>query len=166
MNILFILLFIHPWDVILGNSYILSSKYPQYRQDYLVWIDYSKPIDTERLYLVNLKDSCIEFSSKVSHARLSGEYLAKDFSNVEGSKKSSLGLYLTENLYQGRHGLSLRIIGLTPGQNTNAYKRNIVFHSTNGSKTIWSWGCFSTSPEINDKMLPLIDKGCLVWVTN
>lgn len=150
----------------MNNCYTISSKHPQYRNDYMVWIDYSKPIDQERLYLVNLKDSCIEFVTKVSHARSSGEYFARDFSNDIGSKKSSLGLYVTQELYTGKHGLSLRIQGLTPGENTNARQRNIVFHSTRGAKTIWSWGCFSTSPKINDYMLPLIDKGRLVWVTD
>src|SRR5439155_23352579 len=49
------------------------------------------------------------------------------FSNVEGSNKSSLGIYLTAELYQGKHGLSMKLDGMEP-TNSNARKRAIVMH--------------------------------------
>ena len=51
------------------------------------------------------------------------------FSNKGGSEMSSLGFYRTApTTYTGKHGLSLRLVGLDPGFNTNAESRAVVVH--------------------------------------
>lgn len=64
--------------------------------------------------------------------------------------KSSLGVYRTAETYQGKHGYSLRLDGLSPGQNSNARKRAIVVHGADYAsprhlrkydKLGRSWGC-------------------------
>ncbi len=68
------------------------------------------------------------YSSVVSHGRNSGENYATSFSNQNGSYKSSLGFYLTENTYQGGNGYSLILNGLEKGINDKAKERSIVVH--------------------------------------
>jgi hypothetical protein len=41
---------------------------------------------------------------------------------------TSLGLFVTDATYVGRNGYSLRLHGLEPGVNDNAYDRAIVMH--------------------------------------
>ena len=54
--------------------------------------------------------------------------MASQFSNTEESHQSSLGFYVTDDTYFGKHGLSLRLKGLDKGLNTNALARAIVVH--------------------------------------
>ena len=74
-------------------------------------VDFSKSIDEDRLYIVNTKTAKIEMTSIVSYAWKSGTLYATNFSNVNKSKKSSLGAYLTEDTYYGRFSYSLRLKG-------------------------------------------------------
>lgn len=125
-------------------------------------VDYSKSIVSERLYLVNTKTQKIEMTSVVSHAWNSGFMHANNFSNQEGSLKSSLGAYVTENTYYGNYGYSLVLQGLDK-TNSNAKKRKIIFHSTKKMKTKWSWGCFALPEKNTRKIIDLIKGGCLVY---
>ena len=126
-------------------------------------IDYSKSIVSERLYLVNTKTHKIEMTSVVSHAWKSGLNYATNFSNEEGTLKSSLGAYFTENTYYGTYGYSLVLNGLDK-TNSNAKKRKIIFHSTKKMKTKWSWGCFALPEKNTRKIIDMIKGGCLVYV--
>lgn len=130
---------------------------------YVVVIDYSKPIDSERLYVVDMKTSTIVLKSIVSHARNSGIEYAVNYSNEVGTLKSSLGCYKTSTTYYGDFGYSLIIKGLDR-ENSNAEKRHIIFHSNKKVKSKWSWGCFATPESINRKLINMIKDGCLVVV--
>ena len=83
-------------QTIVDRAIAIQKKYKVTNNKYVVMIDYSKPIDEERLYIVNTKSSKIEMISIVSHGVNSGKAYATDFSNVIGSYKSSLGAYSTE----------------------------------------------------------------------
>ncbi len=50
------------------------------------------------------------------------------YSNEPGSRRSSIGLFVTRDTYVGRHGRSLRLDGLEPGVNDLARERRIVMH--------------------------------------
>ena len=67
------------------------------------------------------------------HGKNSGGNYATSFSNENGSHKSSLGFYLTENTYQGRNGYSLILNGLEKGINDLAKQRAIVIHGASYS---------------------------------
>lgn len=98
------------------------------RKPILTIIDYSKPSTQRRLFVIDVKRHKLLYHTWVSHGRNSGERDARQFSNQFNSMKSSLGVYRTAETYQGKHGYSLRLDGLSPGQNSNARKRAIVVH--------------------------------------
>ena len=66
------------------------------------------------------------YNTYVAHGRNSGNEFATVFSNESSSNKSSLGFYATGEIYQGKHGESLRLDGLEAGINNNARSRAIV----------------------------------------
>ena len=92
---------------IVDKAISIQKKYKVPNDKYVVMVDFSKSILEERLYVVNTKTAQIEMTSIVSHAWNSGSIYASNFSNVNKSKKSSLGAYLTEDTYYGRFGYSL-----------------------------------------------------------
>ena len=148
---------------IVDKAVTIQKKYKVTNDKYVVMIDYSKSILSERLYLVNTKTHKIEMTSVVSHAWNSGLNYATNFSNEEGTLKSSLGAYVTENTYYGTYGYSLVLNGLDK-TNSNAKKRKIIFHSTKKMKTKWSWGCFALPEKNTRKIIDKIKGGCLVYV--
>lgn len=105
-------------------------------KDYITIVDFTKPSTLKRCHVIDLRTGQVE-SFLCSHARNTGENFAEHFSNVPNSNKSSLGIYLTAELYQGKHGLSMRLDGMEP-TNSNVRKRDIVMHGADyvSQKTI------------------------------
>ena len=153
-------------DGILSMAREKLGKYKVTNNRYVVIIDYSKSIDEERLYLVDINKNKIILKSTVSHGVNSGGKYGTKFSNIDGSLQSSLGGYKTGIIYNGKYGRSLVLDGLDDGINSNARSRYIVFHSNKKMRTKWSWGCFATPDNINDKLINIIKDGCLVYVHN
>lgn len=89
-----------------------SEKIDRKNKDILTLIDFSKPSTAERMVVLDIRQKRILYTSLVSHGKNSGGNYATSFSNENGSHKSSLGFYLTENTYQGRNGYSLILNGL------------------------------------------------------
>ena len=81
----------------------------------LTLIDFTKSSTEKRLFVFDMEQKKMLYSSVVSHGKNSGENYATSFSNEVGSYKSSLGFYLTGNTYQGRNGYSLLLDGLEKG---------------------------------------------------
>jgi len=137
----------------------------------LTIIDFNKPSDQQRLFIVDLKNRKIIERSLVAHGKNTGALYAKYFSNSPNSHKSSLGFFITTNAYIGKHGYSLRLNGMEPGINSNAYDRDIVFHKANYVSDDFikeygrlgrSFGCPVLPNEKNDEIINLIkDKSCL-----
>ena len=90
--------------------------------------DLSQSSNSKRLYVIDMANKKILFNTYVAHGRNSGLEFAHSFSNKPNSFQSSLGFYLTENTYQGKHGLSMRLSGIENGINDNAEQRGIVMH--------------------------------------
>jgi len=141
----------------------LQKKHNPSNKNYVVFIDYSKPISEKRLYVIDMNTSKTILTTEVAHGINSGKEYATDFSNKDKSLKSSLGVYITQETYYGKFGYSLRVNGLEK-TNSNARQRKIIFHSNKKMKTKWSFGCFSTNEKINKKLINLIKNGCLVYV--
>ena len=110
-----------------GHSYYKSKGVTQ--SDTVVIIDFDLPSYVKRMFIVDLNTMQVLDSSLVAHGKNTGDVLARNFSNKNGSLKSSLGFFLTNEQYHGKHGLSLRLDGLEKGRNSNARSRNIVIHS-------------------------------------
>lgn len=116
----------------------------------LTLIDYSKPSNEKRLWVIDLKHKKILFHTYVSHGINSGSLLTDNFSNQFDSKASSIGIFKTESAYYGREGLSLRLKGLDKGFNDKASARYIVMHGgwymdeqfiKKYGRSGRSWGC-------------------------
>lgn len=133
-------------------------------KELLTIIDYDKYSYDRRFFVIDMRHNKILFNTWVSHGKNSGDLRATSFSNQPGSLKSTLGLLLTDNQpYVGGQGYSLRLRGLEPGINDNAYMRDIVVHGAwyvgyDALKRYGligrSWGC----PAVSDKLVhPIID---------
>jgi hypothetical protein len=95
----------------------------------LTLIDFSRSSQHKRLWVINIEQEKVLFHTLVAHGKASGADVPLAFSNKGGSEMSSLGFYRTApTTYTGKHGLSLRLIGLDPGFNTNAENRAVVVH--------------------------------------
>lgn len=94
----------------------------------LAVIDYSLPSTEVRMWVFDLARRRLLHAEHVAHGRGSGDNLATEFSNREGSHQSSLGLFAGAETYQGANGYSLRLDGLEPGFNDQARARAIVMH--------------------------------------
>jgi hypothetical protein len=104
----------------------------------LAVIDYSAPSTAKRLWIFDLKKQTLLLQDLVAHGQKSGENFATHFSNRNGSHQSSLGLFRTQESYQGDNGYSLRMDGLEPGVNDLARERAIVIHGADYVNPLWS----------------------------
>jgi hypothetical protein len=138
----------------------------------LTIIDYSKASSEPRLWVFNLATSELLYEELVAHGRGSGGNYAEDFSNTPESYQSSLGLFITEDTYQGRNGYSLRLEGLEEGVNHLAKNRAIVIHGANyvdpsfvakNGRLGRSHGCPAVNPKINAELIKTIKGGSLVF---
>ncbi len=111
----------------LHGFYDLKSK-GLIAKDMITVIDFSMSSNTKRLWVIDLTTNTVLYNSLVAHGRNTGDEFAKSFSNVAESYKSSLGFYSTGELYNGKHGLSLKLDGLEKGLNDNARNRAVVMH--------------------------------------
>ena len=139
------------------------------RADEMVVIDYSRPSGEPRFFLVDMQDGTAE-AYLVSHGRGSDpdhDGLADTFSNVPGSKMSSLGAFVTAETYYGKHGLSLRLDGLE-SRNSAARARAIVIHGADyvtpaREKMGRSWGCPALEQRVAERLIPKLANGVLIY---
>ena len=141
------------------------------KKDILTLIDFSMSSNSKRLWVIDLKNNTILYNSLVAHGKNTGEEFANSFSNASESNKSSLGFYVTGEIYHGKHGMSLRLDGLEKGVNDNARARGVVMHAADyvsqgfvkAHKRLGrSQGCPAVPVEMNSKIIDVIkDKSCL-----
>jgi hypothetical protein len=146
---------------------IANQKLGEYgirKSSYVILIDYTKPITSERLYVLNMKTNEVVIKSTVSHSFKSGVLYPSDYSNVSGSNKSSKGAFMTKGTYNGGFGYSMVIRGLDRGVNDNVESRKIIFHSNKKMSTPWSNGCFATPEDVNKQIIDLTKNGSFVYV--
>ena len=137
--------------------------------DYMVVIDYRRHSGEPRFFLVDMESGSAE-AYLVSHGRNSDkdhDGIADAFSNVSGSKMSSLGTFVTAETYYGKHGLSLRMDGLER-QNDAARARAIVIHGADyvtpkRTRMGRSWGCPALEQAVAQELIPKIADGVLVY---
>lgn len=154
----------------LKGFYLLKER-GVIQKDILTLIDFSLSSNTKRLWVIDLTTNTVLFNSLVAHGRNTGEEFASNFSNLNSSFKSSLGFYATGEIYQGKHGASLRLDGLERGVNDNARERGVVMHGAdyvsesfirNHQRLGRSQGCPALPVELTDEIISLIkNKSCL-----
>lgn len=148
------------------------------KQQYFVVTDMSLFSGKDRYWLVDLMTGEVE-AHKVAHGDGSDpdhDGYATMFSNVEGSHMTSLGFYLTGEIYNGTHQHSMRLDGLNKTgsvnglANNNARTRLIVMHeapyvdNSNTNKQGRSNGCLALDPSIEVDMVDRIFGGSLIYV--
>ncbi len=137
----------------------------------LTIVDFSLSSIQERMWVIDMKTQKIILKSLVAHGRNSGLEYATDFSNANESFKSSLGFYITGEVYNGKHGLSLRLDGMEYGINDNARNRAVVVHGAdyvsksfikNTGRLGRSQGCPAVPYEIHEELIQTIKgKSCI-----
>ena len=94
----------------------------------LIIIDYTKPSNEERFYVLDLNKKKLVYSTRVAHSKNSGLEIPLEFSDDPNSYQSSLGFFVPLGEYNGAYGYSLRLKGLEENINANAEDRAIVIH--------------------------------------
>jgi hypothetical protein len=141
------------------------------QKNILTLVDFSISSNTKRLWVIDLNKNVVLFQTLVAHGRNTGEEFANEFSNQAESFKSSIGFYATGEIYNGKHGLSLKLDGLEKGLNDNARGRAVVMHGAEyvsesfirqNKRLGRSQGCPAVPVEMNEKIINVIkNKSCL-----
>lgn len=141
-------------------------------KEILTIVDYSMPSSTPRLWVINMSDNKLLYHTHVAHGIGSGDNFATKFSNRHGSKMSSIGVYLTTNIYDGHYGKSLNLIGLEENFNSNAEARRIVVHKAHYVDEMIvkkigrlgrSFGCLALNSKVAEKIIHTIKNGSLIF---
>jgi len=140
-------------------------------RDVLTIIDFSLSSNTKRLWIIDMATHTVLTNTYVAHGKNTGEEFARSFSNQNSSLKSSLGFYATAEVYNGKHGMSLKLDGLEKDINDNARARGIVMHAADyvsagfikGNKRLGrSQGCPAVPVELTAQIIEMIkNKSCL-----
>ena len=139
----------------------------------LTLIDFSFSANKKRLWIVDLNNNKVIYHTLVAHGKNSGEEYAMQFSNKEESYKSSLGFYLTGEIYVGKHGKSLKLDGIEKGINDNARERAIVMHGAdyvnqnfinNHGRLGRSLGCPALPEELNATIIEKIKNKSVLFI--
>ncbi len=139
-------------------------------KNYLVIIDFKQHNSKERFFVIDMTtgqvDKYLTAHGKNSDPDYDG--YATTFSNNPGSLMTSLGFYLTAQTYQGAHGLSLALDGLSK-TNSNARSREIVIHGASyvapGAKIGRSWGCPALDLRYYVEVINRIKGGALIYAS-
>lgn len=150
------------------NCAVLSG---QGKQEKLTIVDYSRPSSERRLWVFDLANDKLLFNSLVAHGKGSGEAFANHFSDKPETHASSLGLFITGNVYKGRDGYSLKLLGLEENFNSHAESRNIVIHGApyvnemlaSSGRIGRSWGCPAVPKQLAAPIINTIKDGGVVF---
>ncbi len=136
-------------------------------------VDFSRASASPRFHLLDLH-SGQDHTLLVAHGRGSDPDHSgwlKRFSNAEGSYASSPGAYVTDEIYNGKHGRSLRLNGLDE-TNSNAKPRAIVVHAAwyvspamvrDTGKLGRSEGCFAVAETDLEQVLTRLGRGRMIY---
>ena len=139
-------------------------------------IDLRRHSKEKRLWVLDVFTGDLLFHEVTTHGRFSDldhDGFLESVSNVPQSKKTSVGLYKTAEVYTGKHGRSLRLDGLEKGFNDNARKRNIVIHGADYAEESFvqqhgkagrSLGCPAVSNDVSDDLITTIKEGSLLLI--
>ncbi len=139
----------------------------------LTVIDYTKSSREKRMWIIDIANKALLLQTWVAHGQGSGSDMANRFSNRTESHKSSVGFYLTNEIYYGKHGRSLKLDGLDAGFNSSARARDIVVHAADyvGQSAIdhlghlgRSFGCPAVAPEVADEVINTIKDRTVIFI--
>ncbi|MXO07425.1 murein L,D-transpeptidase catalytic domain-containing protein [Flavobacterium sp. HBTb2-11-1] len=143
----------------------LISKNPQYNNKIAFFIDMKISSGKNRFFVYDLKANKIIDKGLVAHGSGSetGVKGKLRFSNVPNSLSTSLGKYYIGKHYYGKFGKAYKLYGLDT-TNSNAFKRDIVFHyyydvpyEEKDGYICNSFGCPMVNKKYFDRISRLID---------
>lgn len=135
--------------------------------------DFNMSSKLKRLWIVDIAKEELLLNTWVSHGRGSGGDMATQFSNTHSSYQSSLGFYVTGEVYYGKHGRSLRLDGMDVGYNHKARERAIVLHgaeyvSANTIKSLnrlgLSHGCPAVPLALTNQIIDLVKDKTVLFI--
>ena len=153
-----------------------NEKRPQSRPRYWAIVNFNLHSRNPRLFIFDVVSGVVE-SYLCAHGKGSegggDDGMADVFSNEDGSKASSLGIYLCAETYFGDNGYSLRMDG-KESTNFNARHRAIVILGADyvsqevitGSGRIGrSWGCPAVELRFVNEVIDALKEGSLlnIW---
>ena len=138
-------------------------------KDWIAIVDLSKHSKEDRFFVIDMKLGKVE-PHVVAHGKGSDPHdtgIATAFSNVYDSNKSSLGYYLTAETYNGKHGRSLKMDGLSE-TNYLVRDRQVVIHGAayvvdGRAKQGRSEGCFALPQREKDKVIDKLLGGAIIY---
>lgn len=153
-------------------AFLDANKDKIHNKSYLTVVDFSKHSGKDRLFVVNLTSGAVA-AHVVAHGSgsdLGNTGYATRFSNVNNSNETSLGYYVTGETYNGKHGNSLRLDGVSP-TNSNARARAVVMHgadyvSEGRSKQGRSWGCLALPSSDKDAVIAKLKGGSVIYAAH
>jgi hypothetical protein len=159
---------------LLSEALTVYDRSPQsfpHRQVITV-IDLSLHSSDFRFFIVNMLNGEVK-SFVTTHGEGSDrddDGWAESFSNIPGSRQSSLGVFRTAETYEGSYGYSLRLDGLST-TNSNARRRAIVVHGWSeveerSEKLVRSRGCPALPAEHSAEVIDQIKGGSLLFIGN
>ena len=144
------------------------------RVDTLTIVDFSKPSNEVRLFVIDLCGRQLLHKSLCSHGVNSGRLYANKFSNENNSKQSSIGFYVTTSTYHShKYDLALRLDGMEYS-NSHANSRGVVMHAanyatydfleSNGCQLGRSYGCPAVPADHFDELVEWIKEGSCLYI--
>jgi len=141
--------------------------------DIITVVDFTKSSREKRMWIIDLFSKKLLLNTWVAHGQGSGDDMASHFSNTNESHQSSLGFYVTDDVYVGKHGRSLRLDGMDAGFNNAARNRAIVVHAADYvsegainqlGRLGRSYGCPAVSPQVIDMVINNIKGKTLLFI--
>ncbi|MGB3340735.1 MAG: murein L,D-transpeptidase catalytic domain family protein [bacterium] len=135
-------------------------------------IDYTMSANDKRFFVIDLGSKEFLYHTLVAHGKNTGNKFAEYFSNEPRTQKSSLGFYITGEMYYGKHGYSLKLDGVDSSYNDNARIRQIIIHGANYVSDDWakkygrigrSWGCPALPEGEAKEIIDIIKDGCCLF---
>ena len=143
---------------------IKSNK--KYNRRFAFFIDMKVSSGKNRFFVYDLKTDEIIDKGLVAHGSGSetGIKGKLKFSNIPNSLSTSIGKYYIGNSYQGKFGKAYKLYGLDQ-TNSNAFKRDIVFHyyydvpyKEQNGYICNSFGCPMVNRKYFDRMSKIVDE--------
>jgi hypothetical protein len=125
------------------------------------------------MWVIDLAARKVLYNTYVAHGQGTGEDCAMMFSNKMNSHQSSLGFYVTSEVYNGEHGISLRLQGMDEGFNDAAFERDIVVHGaeyvsdkyiSENQRLGRSWGCPAVPVKLAEPIINAIKEGTCLFI--